>query len=133
MIICFLCPSQVKVLYGGTELFDDEVRHIFHNDMMLAIISGGCITVLVYVLTSFSGTVWPASYTTVFISSVFELHSGFDHLVVFLLLYSISDILRTGQHWTELLDGSLLIPRRLWCEISGHSQWSGSFCYNWNW
>ncbi|XP_028270386.1 protein dispatched homolog 3 [Parambassis ranga] len=46
--------SQVKVLYGGTELFDDEVRHIFYNDMMLAVISGACITVLVYVLTSFS-------------------------------------------------------------------------------
>uniref|UniRef100_A0A3Q1I8V3 SSD domain-containing protein n=1 Tax=Anabas testudineus TaxID=64144 RepID=A0A3Q1I8V3_ANATE len=46
--------SQVKVLYGGTELFDDEVRHTFHNDMMLAVISGACITLLVYVLTSFS-------------------------------------------------------------------------------
>ncbi|XP_029366152.1 protein dispatched homolog 3 [Echeneis naucrates] len=45
---------QVKVLYGGTELFDDEVRQTFHNDMMLAVISGACITVLVYVLTSFS-------------------------------------------------------------------------------
>ena len=45
------------MLYGGTELFDDEVRHTFHNDMMLAVISGACITVLVYVLTSFSGTV----------------------------------------------------------------------------
>ncbi|KAM4616834.1 protein dispatched homolog 3 [Polymixia lowei] len=46
--------SLVKVLYGGTELFDDEVRHTFHNDMMLAVISGACITVLVYVFTSFS-------------------------------------------------------------------------------
>lgn len=53
------CSSQVKVLYGGTELFDDEVRHTFHNDMMLAVVSGACITVLVYVLTSFSGTVSP--------------------------------------------------------------------------
>lgn len=44
------------MLYGGTELFDDEVRQTFHNDMMLAVISGGCITALVYVLTSFSGT-----------------------------------------------------------------------------
>uniref|UniRef100_A0A3B4AC43 SSD domain-containing protein n=1 Tax=Periophthalmus magnuspinnatus TaxID=409849 RepID=A0A3B4AC43_9GOBI len=48
------CLSQVKVLYGGTELFDNEVRHTFNNDMMLAVISGVCITVLVYVLTSFS-------------------------------------------------------------------------------
>jgi hypothetical protein len=47
--------SQVKVLYGGTELFDNEVRQTFHRDMLLALISGGCITLLVYVLTSFSG------------------------------------------------------------------------------
>ncbi|XP_037537034.1 protein dispatched homolog 3 [Nematolebias whitei] len=46
--------SQVKVLYGGTELFDDEVRHTFYNDMMLAVFSGACITLLVYILTSFS-------------------------------------------------------------------------------
>uniref|UniRef100_A0A3Q2QZD5 Dispatched RND transporter family member 3 n=1 Tax=Fundulus heteroclitus TaxID=8078 RepID=A0A3Q2QZD5_FUNHE len=46
--------SEVKVLYGGTELFDDEVRHTFYNDMMLAVISGACITALVYILTSFS-------------------------------------------------------------------------------
>ncbi|XP_061762057.1 protein dispatched homolog 3 [Nerophis ophidion] len=46
--------SQVKVLYGGTELFDHEVRHTFRNDMMLAVISGACIMVLVYILTSFS-------------------------------------------------------------------------------
>uniref|UniRef100_A0A3B3WWA4 SSD domain-containing protein n=1 Tax=Poecilia mexicana TaxID=48701 RepID=A0A3B3WWA4_9TELE len=46
--------TEVKVLYGGTELFDDEVRHTFYNDMMLAVISGVCITVLVYILTSFS-------------------------------------------------------------------------------
>lgn len=59
---CWPGPSHVKVLYGGTELFDDEVRHTFHNDMMLAVISGVCITVLVYVLTSFSGTVLPHPY-----------------------------------------------------------------------
>lgn len=47
--------SQVKVLYGGTELFDNEVRHTFHNDMMLAVASGVCIALLVFVLTSFSG------------------------------------------------------------------------------
>uniref|UniRef100_A0A673H202 Protein dispatched homolog 3-like n=1 Tax=Sinocyclocheilus rhinocerous TaxID=307959 RepID=A0A673H202_9TELE len=46
--------SKVKVLYGGTELFDDEVRKTFHSDILLALFSGGCITVLVYVLTSFS-------------------------------------------------------------------------------
>lgn len=53
----FCLCSQVKVLYGGTELFDNEVRHTFYSDMMLAVISGACITVLVYVLTSFSGAV----------------------------------------------------------------------------
>ncbi|CAL8342743.1 unnamed protein product [Lota lota] len=46
--------SQVKVLYGGTELFDHEVRHTFHSDMRLALVSGGCIAALVFVLTSFS-------------------------------------------------------------------------------
>lgn len=58
-LICFSPCSQVKVLYGGTELFDDEVRHTFYNDMMLAVFSGACITLLVYILTSFSGAVWP--------------------------------------------------------------------------
>lgn len=62
IFIFFLCVSQVKVLYGGTELFDDEVRQTFHNDMKLAGISGACITALVYVLTSFSGKVWPDCY-----------------------------------------------------------------------
>lgn len=46
--------SKVKVLYGGTELFDDEVRRTFHSDMLLALFSGTCIAVLVYILTSFS-------------------------------------------------------------------------------
>uniref|UniRef100_A0A674F741 Dispatched RND transporter family member 3 n=1 Tax=Salmo trutta TaxID=8032 RepID=A0A674F741_SALTR len=46
--------SHVKVLYGGTELFDNEVRQSFYRDMLLALISGGCITLLVYFLTSFS-------------------------------------------------------------------------------
>lgn len=57
-----VCLSQVKVLYGGTELFDDEVRRTFHSDMLLALISGGCITALVYILTSFSGT---AAYVSI--------------------------------------------------------------------
>lgn len=49
-----LFHSKVKVLYGGTELFDDEVRRTFHSDMLLALFSGACIAVLVYILTSFS-------------------------------------------------------------------------------
>ncbi|MBN3322038.1 DISP3 protein, partial [Atractosteus spatula] len=46
--------SQVKVLYGGTDLFDYEVRRTFHRDMLLALASGACIAALVYILTSFS-------------------------------------------------------------------------------
>ncbi|KAM9298786.1 protein dispatched homolog 3 [Gastrophryne carolinensis] len=46
--------SKVQVLYGGTDLFDYEVRNTFNNDMLLALISTSCIAVLVYILTSFS-------------------------------------------------------------------------------
>ncbi|XP_039553484.1 protein dispatched homolog 3 isoform X3 [Passer montanus] len=47
--------SKVQVLYGGTDLFDYEVRRTFNNDMLLAFISSSCIAVLVYILTSCSG------------------------------------------------------------------------------
>ncbi|OWK53282.1 Patched domain-containing protein 2 [Lonchura striata] len=47
-------PSKVQVLYGGTDLFDYEVRRTFNNDMLLAFISSSCIAVLVYILTSCS-------------------------------------------------------------------------------
>ncbi|RMB91727.1 hypothetical protein DUI87_31957 [Hirundo rustica rustica] len=46
--------SKVQVLYGGTDLFDYEVRRTFNNDMLLAFISSSCIAVLVYLLTSCS-------------------------------------------------------------------------------
>ncbi|KAM8927920.1 protein dispatched homolog 3 isoform 2-T2 [Pelodytes ibericus] len=46
--------SKVQVLYGGTDLFDYEVRTTFNNDMLLAFISSSCIAVLVYILTSWS-------------------------------------------------------------------------------
>ncbi|XP_054857889.1 protein dispatched homolog 3 [Eublepharis macularius] len=46
--------SKVQVLYGGTDLFDYEVRKTFNNDMMLAFISSSCIAILVYVLASCS-------------------------------------------------------------------------------
>ncbi|XP_014465851.2 protein dispatched homolog 3 isoform X1 [Alligator mississippiensis] len=46
--------SKVQVLYGGTDLFDYEVRKTFNNDMLLAFISSSCIAVLVYILTSCS-------------------------------------------------------------------------------
>lgn len=50
-----LSPSKVQVLYGGTDLFDYEVRRTFNNDMLLAFISSSCIAALVYILTSCSG------------------------------------------------------------------------------
>nr|XP_033778748.1 protein dispatched homolog 3 isoform X1 [Geotrypetes seraphini] len=46
--------SKVHVLYGGTDLFDYEVRQTFSNDMLLAFISSSCIAALVYILTSCS-------------------------------------------------------------------------------
>lgn len=54
-------PSKVQVLYGGTDLFDYEVRRTFNNDMLLAFISSSCIAALVYVLTSCSGRRLPGA------------------------------------------------------------------------
>lgn len=55
-------PSKVQVLYGGTDLFDYEVRRTFNNDMLLAFISSSCIAALVYILTSCSGTAAPKGH-----------------------------------------------------------------------
>lgn len=52
----------MKILYGGTELCDDEVRQTFHIDMKLAVISGASVAALVHVFTSVSGIVWPNFY-----------------------------------------------------------------------
>lgn len=91
------CASQVKVLYGGTELFDDEVRQTFHNDMKLAGISGACITALVYVLTSFSGKVWPDCY-----------HRA-SQVLPFLLPFNLGFISPLfPQHFSPSLDSSVL-------------------------
>lgn len=57
-------PSKVQVLYGGTDLFDYEVRRTFNNDMLLAFISSSCIAALVYILTSCSGTVSPKAHVS---------------------------------------------------------------------
>lgn len=57
-------PSKVQVLYGGTDLFDYEVRRTFNNDMLLAFISSSCIAALVYILTSCSGTTSPSLLLT---------------------------------------------------------------------
>lgn len=57
-------PSKVQVLYGGTDLFDYEVRRTFNNDMLLAFISSSCIAALVYILTSCSGTASPKDHVS---------------------------------------------------------------------
>lgn len=65
----FICVSKVKILYGGTELCDDEVRQTFHIDMKQAVISGASVAALVHVFTSVSGKVWPnCYYSTVHLS-----------------------------------------------------------------
>ena len=46
--------SQVRVLYGGNDVFDYEVSSAFWHDVSLAIISVVTIVVLMLVLTSFS-------------------------------------------------------------------------------
>lgn len=56
-------PSKVQVLYGGTDLFDYEVRRTFNNDMLLAFISSSCIAALVYILTSCSGRASPKAFS----------------------------------------------------------------------
>lgn len=128
----FICVSQVKVLYGGTELFDDEVRQTFHNDMKLAVISGACIAALVYVLTSFSGKVWPdCCYSAVhlrFSPSPIIFNLGF----IGLFFYSISHHFWTHQYWTELFNGTFLVPCCLWGAVSGYPQRSCSICYYWH-
>ncbi|XP_032817859.2 protein dispatched homolog 3 [Petromyzon marinus] len=43
--------SKVRVLYGGYDLFDQEVRDTFWGDMRLAAASGACVALLVCALT----------------------------------------------------------------------------------
>ena len=79
--------SEVKVLFGGTELFDDEVRTTFHSDMRLALISGACIAALVFVLTSFSGTALGARRRTAATKrGAFKTHRTTPHHRTVLLL-----------------------------------------------
>ncbi|XP_033097772.1 protein dispatched homolog 3-like isoform X2 [Anneissia japonica] len=46
--------SKVKVLYGGTEIFDYEVQSTLHHDLRLSIITLVLIVVVLLILTSFS-------------------------------------------------------------------------------
>ncbi|XP_041129969.1 LOW QUALITY PROTEIN: protein dispatched homolog 3 [Polyodon spathula] len=76
--------SKVKVLYGGTELFNYEVRRTFHNDMLLSFISGACIMLLVCILTSFSDrmihTVGKATFFTSFTTAAKYAANTFSQL-----------------------------------------------------
>ena len=44
----------MHVLYGGNELFDYEVESTFWSDVRMALFAGICITVLMFIMTSFS-------------------------------------------------------------------------------
>ena len=46
--------SEVTVLYGSSEIYDYEIKHTFHHDVMLAVVSFGLIILLLFILTSFS-------------------------------------------------------------------------------
>ncbi|XP_071945644.1 protein dispatched homolog 3-like isoform X2 [Antedon mediterranea] len=52
--------DKVKVLYGGTEIFDYEVQSSLHHDLLLSIITLVLIIIVLLILTSFSLwlTVW---------------------------------------------------------------------------
>lgn len=46
--------DKVQVLYGGTNIFDYEVKSALKNDLSLAVYTGIVVTILLLVLTSFS-------------------------------------------------------------------------------
>uniref|UniRef100_UPI00358F485C protein dispatched homolog 3-like n=1 Tax=Myxine glutinosa TaxID=7769 RepID=UPI00358F485C len=46
-----LSTNSVRVLYGGPDLFDNEVRETFRGDVRLAIVSATFIALLVFLLT----------------------------------------------------------------------------------
>jgi len=72
--------SQVRVLYGGNDVFDYEVRRAFWHDICLAIISVVTIVVLMLILTSCS--VWLTVWGVVTIVLSFPL-AYFFYRVVF--------------------------------------------------
>lgn len=77
---CFVSNSEVRVLYGGNDIFDYEVSSAFWHDIRLAIISVVTIVVLMLVLTSFS--VWLTFWGIVTIVLSFPL-AYFFYRVVF--------------------------------------------------
>jgi len=72
--------SQVRVLYGGNDVFDYEVRRAFWHDICLAIISVVTIVVLMLILTSCS--VWLTVWGVITIVLSFPL-AYFFYRVVF--------------------------------------------------
>ena len=75
-----LFVSKVRILYGGSDIFDYEVRSAFWHDIHLAIISVVTIVVLMLILTSFS--IWLTFWGVVTIMLSFPL-AYFFYRVVF--------------------------------------------------
>jgi len=48
------CSRDVRILYGGNEVFDYQVTQTFWNDLQLAIFAVAAIVILMLILTSFS-------------------------------------------------------------------------------
>jgi protein dispatched 3 len=71
---------DVRVLYGGNEVFDLQVTKTFWNDLHLALFAVAAIIVLMLVLTSFS--VWLTTFGLLTIILSFPL-AFFFYRVVF--------------------------------------------------
>lgn len=72
--------SKVKVLYGGTDIYDYEVHEVYWNDLRLSIFSVAFIVIFVFILTSFS--LWLTFWGIVTILLSFPL-AFFFYRVVF--------------------------------------------------
>ncbi|XP_072023218.1 protein dispatched homolog 3-like, partial [Amphiura filiformis] len=77
--------SEVLVLYGGTEIFDYEVSTTIHHDLMLAIPCIISITILLFILTSFSIWLTICGFVSILLSFawayfVFHVLCGIDAL-----------------------------------------------------
>lgn len=70
----------MRVLYGGTDIYDYEVQEVYWNDLRLSIFSVVFIVIFVFVLTSFS--LWLTFWGIVTILLSFPL-AFFFYRVVF--------------------------------------------------
>ncbi|XP_033641919.1 protein dispatched homolog 3-like isoform X2 [Asterias rubens] len=80
--------DKVRVLYGGTQLFDYEVSQTISHDLSLAIPTGVAIFLLLFILTSFSVwlTIWGfASILLSFAWAYFIYHVAFGKAALGLL------------------------------------------------